>query len=102
MPTSNKHHTSEFDLTPAMIGMDRISPTQLQTYEECPLNFYYQCWLGLRLEDDRMHMEFGNAVQRAIEMIYALYDDNFGGAWEAEEKDGFAKVEKVFKDNWPK
>ncbi len=82
--------------------MDRISPTGLQAYEDCPLLFYYAVWLGLKLEDDRMHMEFGNAIQRAIEMIYSLYDDNFGGAWEAAEKDGFEMVEATFKREWPK
>lgn len=92
------------ELTKEAIGIekDRITPTMLQTYLDCPLNFYYQCWLGLKLgDDDRMHMEFGNAVQRAVEMIYVLYDNHFGGAWEA-EKGSFDKVEKVFKQAWTK
>lgn len=90
------------ELTPEMIGLDRISPTMLQTYEDCPLNFYYQCWLGLKLEDDRMHMDFGNAVQRAIEVIYAIYDNNFGGAWEAEKGSFEDKVLYTFKQHWTK
>lgn len=87
------------ELTQEMIGMDRISPTQLQTYEDCPLNFYYNCWLGLKLQDDRMHMDFGNAVQRAIETIYALYDNQFGGAWEAAKND-FDRIEYTFNQEW--
>lgn len=89
-------------LTKESLGIpkDRITPTMLQTYVDCPLLFYYACWLELKLgDDDRMHMEFGNAVQRAVEAIYALYDNNFGGAWEA-EKNGFEKIEKVFKREW--
>jgi len=92
------------ELTKELLGIpkDRITPTMLQCYMDCPLNFYYSQWLGLKLgDDDRMHMEFGNSIQRAVEMIYALYDDNFKGAWEA-EKNSFDKVEKIFKQSWTK
>ena len=91
-------------LTAEMIGIEknRVTPTMLQTYLDCPLNFYYACWLGLKLgDDDKIHMDFGNSVQRAIEMIYALYDNHFGGGWEP-EKDSFEKVVYVFKQSWTK
>lgn len=82
---------------------DRITPTGLQCYVDCPLNFYYSNWLGLKLPDeDSIHMYFGNAVQDSVEMIYALYDDSFGGGWEAVEETGFKQVEEVFKREWPK
>lgn len=88
-------------LTKEMIGLDRVSPTMLQDYEDCPLNFYYRHWLGLQLDEDRMHMDFGNAVQRAIEHIYAMYDWQFKNGWEA-EKERLPEVIRTFRYHWPK
>ena len=91
-------------VTKEQLGLpkDRMTPTMLQCYLDCPLNFYYKEWLGLKLgDDDRMHMEFGNAVQDSIEMIYALYDNHFGGAWEATKND-FQKIQDYFKKKWTK
>ncbi len=87
-------------LNEATVGMKSISPSKLQTYLECPKLFYYRDWLGLKLDQDKMHMEFGNSVQRAIEFIYLLYDNNFGGAWEAEKKTGWQQVEDRFAEHW--
>ncbi len=89
-------------LTKEQIGLERITPSMLQAYEDCPLNFYYSCWLGLKLEDDaRHHMDFGNSVQDSIEVIYSMYDNNFGGAWQAAES-RFDEVELFFKKSWSK
>lgn len=84
-------------LTKEMIGLEKISPSQLDCYEQCPKLFYYQNWLGLQLTQDKMHMDFGTAIHHAIEYIFVQYDNNFGGAWMAAD---FQKVEDAFCAKW--
>lgn len=84
-------------LTKEKIGLDRISPSKLECYETCPRLFYYRDWLGLKLDDYKLHMDFGTAIHETLEYLYLLYDDNFGGAWEGQE---FADVEKRFNERW--
>lgn len=84
-------------LTPEMIGMQKISPSQLGCYEDCPKLFYYQQWLGLKLEDDKMHMDFGTALHYAMEVLYADYDWHFGNGWDAEKPD---KMFAAFDEKW--
>jgi hypothetical protein len=86
-------------LTPERIGLDRFSPSSLQAYEDCPRLFYYQNWLGLKLEEDKLHMDFGNAIHGALESVYLEYDDNFGGGWQA---GSFDNVADRFKQEWKK
>lgn len=84
-------------LTAEGIGLQKISPSQLDSYETCPLLFYYQNWLGLKLKEDKLHMDFGNAIHEAVGTIYVQYDDNFGGAWSGAS---FKRVEERFLDKW--
>ena len=44
-------------------------------------------------------MDFGNAVQDSIEIIYSFYDYQFGNGWEA-EKHRLPEVEKYFLKQW--
>lgn len=85
--------------TKEQIGMEKISPSKLNTFEECPKLFYYECWLGIELDQDKLHMDFGTAIHEAIEQIYREYDNHFGGAWEAGV---FENVEKKFLEKWTK
>lgn len=84
-------------VTKEQIGLERISPSKLGAYEECPKLFYYREWLGLQLEQDKLHLDYGNAIHSAIEAIYLQYDDNFGGAWIAAD---FEKVIERFDRYW--
>lgn len=84
-------------LTAEQIGLEKISPSQLGTYEECPLLFYYQVYLKIEMPESKLHMDFGTAIHEAIHEIYLEYDDNFGGAW---EYSSFEPVEKRFLKNW--
>lgn len=84
-------------LTAQGIGMQKISPSQLDSYEACPLLFYYQSWLGLKLKEDKLHMDFGNAIHGALETLYVQYDNHFGGAWSGAS---FQRVEDSFLDKW--
>jgi hypothetical protein len=86
-------------LTAEKIGMKSVSPTKLQDYEDCPLMFYYKHWLGLSLEQDKLHMDFGNAVQDSIEKIYAMFDYQFGNGWGAEQH-RFPEIQKAFLKDW--
>ncbi len=86
-------------LTAEKIGLKSISPSKMQSYEDCPLAFYYQHWLGLQLEQDKLHLDFGNAVQDSIEIIYSMYDNNFGGGWSA-CGDRLEEVESFFLKAW--
>ena len=84
-------------LTQEQIGMDRISPSKLMQYEECPLLFYYQSFLGLEMPESKLHMDFGTAIHEAIEKIYIKYDNHFGGGWEGQS---FDTIEKFFLKKW--
>lgn len=84
-------------LTAAQIGLEKISPSQLDCFEQCPKLFYYRDWLKLQLEQDRIHMDYGNAIHNAIESIYLEYDNHFGGGWQAGE---FKKVVERFLSGW--
>lgn len=77
--------------------MEKISPTALNCYEECPRLFYYQNWLGLKLDEDKLHMDFGNAIHESIGYIHMLYDDNFGNGWNGEK---FSAIEEFFIQKW--
>ena len=78
-------------------GLDRITPSMLMSYVECPKLFYYRDWLGLKFQSDMRHLNFGTCVHEGIDTMYALYDFNFGGAWEAET---FTKVKNKFVKCW--
>lgn len=85
------------NLTKEQIGMEKISPSALDCYESCPKLFYYQNWLGLKLDEDKLHMDFGNAIHESIGHIHRLYDTNFGGGWVGQI---FADVEEFFSHQW--
>jgi len=85
------------ELTEQQIGLDRIRPSALDLYEKCPRWFYYKYWLGLELEEDRLHMDFGTAIHEAIHAIFLEYDNNFGGGWEYAS---FSNVLKQFGTFW--
>lgn len=87
----------EITLTKESIGLDRVSPSSLDCYESCPRLFYYQNWLGLKIDQDKMHMDFGTAIHNAMEEMFLKYDNHFGGAWEGAE---FDDVEKTFTKSW--
>lgn len=84
-------------LTAENIGLEKISPSMLDQFEQCPKLFYYQNWLGLKLEEDKLHLDFGNAIHSAIGTLYLEYDNHFGGAWEAGD---FEKVKEKFLSHW--
>ena len=86
-------------LTKEKVGLEKISPSALGVYEGCPKLFYYQYWLGLSLEQDKRHMDFGSAVHNAIGTIYSLYDDNFGGGF-AYAENRWQEVEDAFLSKW--
>lgn len=77
--------------------MERISPSALDCYESCPRLFYYQNWLGLKIDEDKLHMDFGNAIHESIGMIHIKYDVNFGGAWEGQI---FKDIATFFSQHW--
>lgn len=70
-------------LTKEQIGLEKISPSQLDCYESCPRLFYYRDWLKLSLDQDKLHLDYGNAIHGAMESVYLEYDNHFGGGWQA-------------------
>lgn len=84
-------------LTKEQIGLDKISPSQLATYEECPLLFYYQTYLKIEMPENKLHMDFGTAIHEAIEKIYLQYDNHFGGGWQGTT---IKEAERCFLKNW--
>jgi hypothetical protein len=85
------------ELTQEKIGLNRVTPSMLDKYEQCPKWFYYEDWLGIKLEEDKLHLDFGNAIHSAIEHIYLKYDYNFGGGW---SNGSFELVEEAFLNHW--
>ncbi len=80
------------------LGFERISPSQLMDYDACPRSYYYKTWLGLKLpEQETRHFMFGTAIHDSIDLIYVMYDRNFGGAWMGAS---FERVEKHFGHKW--
>jgi CRISPR/Cas system-associated exonuclease Cas4 (RecB family) len=77
------------------IGINRISPSMLVEYENCPLLFYYRSWLGIRLPQGMRHLKFGTAVHEAIGNIYDQCDKKTH--WEFAE---LKLVKKTFLENW--
>lgn len=47
--------------------LDRISPSMVGSYLDCPLNFYYQYVAKIQLEYDKIHLVFGSAIHKALE-----------------------------------
>lgn len=84
-------------LTAEKIEMEKISPSQLDCFEQCPKLFYYQIWLGLKLDEDKLHMDFGNAIHECIGYIHIKYDTNFDGAWMGQT---FDLIEDYFSHKW--
>jgi len=84
-------------LTKESIGLDRITPSMLDCYETCPKLFYFQNWLELKLDEDKLHMDFGNAIHESINYIHIKYDNNFGGGWMGQT---FDQIEDDFLQHW--
>lgn len=65
------------------LGLNRISPSMLMEYKNCPKAFFYKCWLGLKLPQPMIHLIFGTAVHAGIDMVYEQYDTD--GGWKLAE-----------------
>jgi len=52
------------------LGLDRITPSMLAQYDSCPLSFYYQSWLGLKLPQPVLHFKFGTAIHEGIQALW--------------------------------
>lgn len=87
------------NITKDDIGLERITPSMLVQYMECPKLFYYRDWLGIRIPGDMRHLNFGTSIHEGIDRMYDLYDFNFGGAWEGQE---FESVKNAFIEKWSK
>jgi hypothetical protein len=74
-----------------MLDITRITPSMLKKYEECPLSFFYNYVLGLRLDQQMMHLNFGTAIHLALDNIFEQCDDDV--QWEHAE---FSIVKKIF------
>lgn len=59
-------------------GIEKISPSALTCYENCPKAFYYTVYLGLQLPQTKIHFEFGTAIHEAIDI---MYQGRIDGKW---------------------
>ena len=85
------------DMTPDTIGLNRISPSMIMSYETCPRSFFYGTFLGLQLPQPQHHLLFGTAIHAAIGNIYDQKDKKTN--WELAE---FSCVKRTFEDYWTK
>jgi len=77
--------------------IDRLTPSGLSTFEQCPVSYFYRYYLELPLPDDqKMHLFFGTAIHEAIDNIYEQYDEETG--WEHSE---VSIPKKIFKSKFP-
>jgi len=56
------------------LGINRITPSMITEYENCPRLFYYRSFLGLKLPQSQVHFVFGNAIHLAIGNVYEQMD----------------------------
>jgi len=61
-------------------GIEKISPSALTCYENCPKAFYYTVYLGLKLPQTKIHFEFGTAIHEAIDVMYQGRNEK--GEWQ--------------------
>jgi RecB family exonuclease len=61
---------SELGKDTSSFMLDRISPSMIGTYKNCPLAFYYQYIAKLQLPQKNIHLEFGSAIHKALELLY--------------------------------
>lgn len=73
------------------LDINRITPSMLKKYEECPLSFFYGYVLGLQLDQQMMHMNFGTSIHLAIDNMYEQCDDKT--LWEYAE---FKIIKDIF------
>ena len=59
-------------------GINRITPSGLNLYDSCPRAFYYAVYLGLKLPQSMVHLDFGTAIHLAIDHIY---EGRVDGKW---------------------
>lgn len=74
--------------------IDRISPSMMMTYTNCPLDFYYSYIAKIRIEGENLHLLFGSAVHGAIEAMYEGHlnpVDKFDEIFVKEELDAESK-----------
>lgn len=50
--------------------LNRISPSMIASYLNCPLAFYYGYIAKIELSTTRIHLTFGSAIHKAIEEMY--------------------------------
>lgn len=74
------------------LGINRITPSMLMTFESCPKLFYYQCWLGMQIPESKIHLFFGTAIHAAIDEIYNQKENWANG--------NLQKAVDVFKDTF--
>lgn len=71
-------------ITKKEIGLEKISPSMLTEYANCPRLFYYRSWLGIKLPQSMVHLDFGTAIHAAIDLMYE--GRNPDGTWPPGEK----------------
>lgn len=59
------------------LGINRITPSMLVEYENCPRLFYYRSWLGLQLPTPKIHLKFGTAIHSIIDEMYTYPNREF-------------------------
>lgn len=50
--------------------IDRISPSNVALYLQCPLAFYYKVIMKVQIPEENLHLLFGTAVHKAVEEMY--------------------------------
>lgn len=50
--------------------LDRISPSMVGVYLQCPLAFYYKFVAKLQIPEENLHLLFGTAVHKVMEEMY--------------------------------
>jgi hypothetical protein len=67
----------------------------LKKFEECPLSFFYNYVLGLKVDQQMMHLNFGTAIHLALDNIYEQCDAKT--LWEYAD---FSIAKNIFLENF--
>ena len=71
MKTFNLHFSDkQLGKSNSSFMLDRISPSMVGAYLNCPLAFYYAFIAKVKIPEKNLHLLFGTAVHKAVEEMY--------------------------------
>ncbi len=81
--------------------MDIIDSTKLNTFQDCPREFFYRYVLGWQEVKPNIHLTFGSAWHEAMEYLYRCQDGDQVGYTAEQVVAAFRAFAKSYEKNYP-